>query len=532
VGDQANLIGEGDARLVVLVAGVILVVSLGLVVLDWLRSRERMSDQLPASQRAKSGRDTTQIAGNQFSGATTIVVGGETFGRIDQAPGTVQPHDQPVLDVSPYDTPDILLANFRDHAAMVHLKVENEPAKSSVDAAGLFVRLTASGPGIPSPITITARPRSSADYPANERRVVIRRGDHEDFDVAIKFAGERDAYMVNSEGFNFGGRRTEWRLPPGTYSLAVLVFHDSGSSEYAFRLVNATDGALSLEPITAEHHVDQDRQQLITEIKAFLLTATNEAAWKAEPLWYPGTAREYVGRAVAILGDELKIDQPADDPSSRLYYYAILRQVLRALTGDRAEEQRPTIREWGEGGVEVLPTPSKAPRPASGAAAAILKREAAKAAAARVAANESADPPADWTGRFWRGKEIIPCAWDDYRTTSEDNRTDHLETHTDPPAHEYEREASLVPRQWAKQPIHFLGDGTFSLPGVPADPDHTIYVTEKYANELVASGLYDLGPVERQEHALVDAGPPPRCKCGHEARNTAWFQSHLHEKGV
>jgi hypothetical protein len=145
---------------------------------------------------------------------------------------------------------------------------------------------------------------------------------------------------------------------------------------------------------------------------------------------------------------------------------------------------------------------------------------------------DDADPPIDWTGQFWRGKQITPCAWDDYRTTSNENWNDHLETHTDPPTPQHEREVSLVPRQWAKQPIHYLGDGNHFYAGVPADPDHTLYVTEKYANELVASGLYDLGPVERQEHALVDAGPPPRCKCGHKARNTAWFQSHLHEKGV
>jgi hypothetical protein len=145
---------------------------------------------------------------------------------------------------------------------------------------------------------------------------------------------------------------------------------------------------------------------------------------------------------------------------------------------------------------------------------------------------DDADPPIDWTGHFWRGKQITPCAWDDYRTTSDENWNDHLETHTDPPTPQHETEVSVVPRQWAKQPIHYLGDGQHFFAGVPADPDHTLYVTEKYAETLVASGLYDRGPVEKQEHALVDAGPPPRCKCGHTARNTAWFQSHLHETGV
>lgn len=90
----------------------------------------------------------------------------------------------------------------------------------------------------------------------------------------------------------------------------------------------------------------------------------------------------------------------------------------------------------------------------------------------------------------------------------------------------------MVPRQWAKQAIHYLGDRKHYFSGVPADPDHTIYTTKKYAAELVASGLYGSGPVEKQAHALVDVGPPPQCKCGHTARNIAWFQTHLHENGI
>src|SRR5439155_11525853 len=101
--------------------------------------------------------------------------------------------------------------------------------------------------------------------------------------------------------------------------------------------------------------------------------------------------------------------------------------------------------------------------------------------------------------------------------------------HTDPPYPSNEKETYGVPRQWATQTIHYLGDGSQHWPGVPADPDKTLYVTESYANELVGTGLYDFGPAETQQHALVDKGPPPRCKCGFEAPNTAWFQSHLTE---
>jgi hypothetical protein len=191
--------------------------------------------------------------------------------------------------------------------------------------------------------------------------------------------------------------------------------------------------------------------------------------------------------------------------------------------------EMPTANSSTPTGAKDTPEP-KATRPPHRVAEAIVGREAA---VAQSSTNHDADPPADWTGQFWRGREITPCAWDNYRTTSDENWNEHLETHTDPPTPESAREVSLVPRQWAKEPIHYLGDGTHYFAGVPADPDHTIYVTEKYANELAATGLYALGPVQKQEHALVDAGPPPRCKCGHEAKNTAWFQSHLHtEKAI
>jgi hypothetical protein len=85
---------------------------------------------------------------------------------------------------------------------------------------------------------------------------------------------------------------------------------------------------------------------------------------------------------------------------------------------------------------------------------------------------------------------------------------------------------------WAKVPIRFLGDGSHYIPGVPADPDHTLYATEERAAQIEASGLYERATVPTQEHGLGAAGRHLVCKCGFEAATTPEFQSHLHENGI
>jgi len=145
---------------------------------------------------------------------------------------------------------------------------------------------------------------------------------------------------------------------------------------------------------------------------------------------------------------------------------------------------------------------------------------------------ENEEPPPEWGAQFFKGKPITRCPWDDFQTTNSERFNEHLETHSDPPVPQNWKETYGVPQPWAKQAIHYLGDGTYTLPGVPADRDHTLYVNERYVPELVASGLYEQGPAAKQEHVLADAGPPPVCRCGHVARNTVWFQTHLQENGV
>jgi hypothetical protein len=136
------------------------------------------------------------------------------------------------------------------------------------------------------------------------------------------------------------------------------------------------------------------------------------------------------------------------------------------------------------------------------------------------------EPPAHWGAQYWRGKQILRCPFCDYRTISSTKFAEHSDAHLEPPAPDHAQRVYGVPMAWAKVPIHYIGDGPY-LNGVPADPDHTLYTSPARATQLVATGLYDLGPVSRQEHALRAVGRTLVCKCGFEAATTPEFQTHL-----
>lgn len=137
------------------------------------------------------------------------------------------------------------------------------------------------------------------------------------------------------------------------------------------------------------------------------------------------------------------------------------------------------------------------------------------------------EPPVGWTGQYWQGKQLLKCPWDDYRTIDHTAYDAHRDTHTDPPSEAEARAVSVTPWPWAITPIHYLGDGAY-IGGVPADPDHTMYTTKKRADELVATGLYGLGPRTTEKHAFSGAvGRTIVCTCGFEASTVSEFQSHL-----
>lgn len=137
------------------------------------------------------------------------------------------------------------------------------------------------------------------------------------------------------------------------------------------------------------------------------------------------------------------------------------------------------------------------------------------------------DVPPDWMARFWKGKQVFKCAWDDFRTIVDARYCAHLDTHTDPPEPADAKHVGKVPLQWAYTPLHFRGDGGHFIPGVPADPDHTLYATQPRALELVNSGLYGIGPHPTERHVLAETGPPLRCRCGRTEPTMSHFQSHL-----
>lgn len=110
--------------------------------------------------------------------------------------------------------------------------------------------------------------------------------------------------------------------------------------------------------------------------------------------------------------------------------------------------------------------------------------------------NGAADePPADWGAPYWEGKQILRCPYCAYRTVSINRHTEHAETHTEPPTAGDARSVYPdVPRPWARVQVHFLGDGSAYVNGVPADPKAILFTTASRADELLATGLYGLGP--------------------------------------
>lgn len=135
--------------------------------------------------------------------------------------------------------------------------------------------------------------------------------------------------------------------------------------------------------------------------------------------------------------------------------------------------------------------------------------------------------PASWTAPYWQGRSVLKCPWDSYRTISHKRFMEHGEIHIEPPTPQEAQGVYGEPRTWAKVPIHYLGDGTAYIGGVPADPDHTLYTSQARADELLGSGLYALGVLSKQDHGLSAVGRNLVCKCGFEAPTTPEFQSHL-----
>lgn len=339
-----------------------------------------------------------------------------------------------------------------DLADFVQIRVSNTATRPQGDAVKVFGHLRVHRPTGP-PLDLPARCAASDGYPSDgtEERTEIAAGLSRAFNVAVRFHGESDAYIVNSEGFTrHGARKPEWRLPPGTYEVEFRVSHERGSERQTFVLRNPTNGPLELIPRRTRESGQSP--------------AAPKPARTSEPTTGPASIST-TDRAVVSQA------QIPDD----------LGPVITVVD--------PDVRGLDQ-------------------------------------------PPEAWTAPFWQGKPILKCPWDDFRTISEQSFLAHRDIHTEPPTDAKAQEVSTMPWPWAKTPFHYLGDGSHYFPGVPADPDHTLYAPAKRAEELVATGLYGEGPVDTQEHAFSGAvGRTIVCKCGHEAGTMAEFQSHLSETG-
>lgn len=110
------------------------------------------------------------------------------------------------------------------------------------------------------------------------------------------------------------------------------------------------------------------------------------------------------------------------------------------------------------------------------------------------AAVEHEDVPESWTGGHWRGKLVLRCPWDAFHTVDQAKADAHRETHTEPPSEAEHKQWHDAPQPWARTALHFVGDGNHYYPGVPTDPDLTIYAPPAYAEEILKTGLYLEGP--------------------------------------
>lgn len=112
------------------------------------------------------------------------------------------------------------------------------------------------------------------------------------------------------------------------------------------------------------------------------------------------------------------------------------------------------------------------------------------------------EPPADWGAPYWQGRQILRCPYCTYRTVIMSRHAEHSGTHTEPPtAGDALAVYAGAPRPWARVQVHFLGDGSAYVNGVPADPKAILFTTATRADELLATGLYGFGaPPDRRPH--------------------------------
>jgi hypothetical protein len=65
-------------------------------------------------------------------------------------------------------------------------------------------------------------------------------------EIAVAVTNGNEAFAFSAESYEYGGRKPEWRLPPGDYGVRIRLAATEATAEGEFRLAVARDGALAL----------------------------------------------------------------------------------------------------------------------------------------------------------------------------------------------------------------------------------------------------------------------------------------------
>src|SRR6185369_12250002 len=138
----------------------------------------------------------------------------------------------------------------------VGVRLWNDATTSADDATNVRAEISWTDPNGEA-MTRPARPGDQAEYPTTgaEPRVRIEAKGNQLFNVATRFRGETDAYIVNSKSMALNDARDRVLiLPTGSHEIILRVFPDEGGpNQWRFLLRNEMDAPLALVPLPEAH---------------------------------------------------------------------------------------------------------------------------------------------------------------------------------------------------------------------------------------------------------------------------------------
>lgn len=157
---------------------------------------------------------------------------------------------RPEFLIEPGDAPTHPLSRTQELGDYVMMRVTNSATQPQADAVDVLGKIRVWRPG-ESPLEILARDANAEPYPADgtEPRTDIPAGANKQFDVAVRFHGDIDAFLVNSAAFRrFDARDPRLRLAPGDHDFEFIVGHRDVTATGRFILRNRPDEPLRIVP--------------------------------------------------------------------------------------------------------------------------------------------------------------------------------------------------------------------------------------------------------------------------------------------